>query len=301
MTTDYNIPTESIIFKEDPATYRLLVAFAHPDDESFGPAGTLIHYARQGVAVHYACGTRGEAGSVDAADMQGFETVAELRTQEMLNAAQILGLSGLHFLNYRDSGMENSADNENPACLYQAPLLNVTEKLVWLMRQYRPQVVLTFDPTGGYFHPDHIKMHQAATLAFFIANSAHYPKMDAAGLKPYQPQKLYYTAFPREWLRVMVRGAELLGKDPTAFGKNKDINLKRVAEVRQMTTTKIKVSPYYEASQAAADCHASQLSGVGILPEVLQKLLQRYDGYMRVMPPKADTKPFERDFFAGVA
>ncbi len=162
---------ESIVLREPDTLLRLLVAFAHPDDESFGPAGTLVRYASQGVAVHYVCATRGEAGDVAPELLEGYDSLAELRTAELCCAAGYLGLAAVHILDYHDSGMEDTPENQNPASLMQAPLEDVAEKITRLIRQIQPQVVLTHDPTGGYFHPDHIKIHRATTLAFHAAGS----------------------------------------------------------------------------------------------------------------------------------
>jgi LmbE family N-acetylglucosaminyl deacetylase len=292
---------ESSTFQVTDAARRLLVAFAHPDDESFGPAGTIIHYARQGVAVHVVCATRGEAGHVDPALLDGYGSVAELRTDELLCAAQHLGLTGLHILDYHDSGMENAPENQNPACLFQAPLGEVAEKIARLIRQIRPQVVLTSDPTGGYFHPDHIKMHQATTLAFHAAGDpARYPHHLRDGLAPYQPQKLYYTAFPRRWLRLVVKILPLFGQDPAALGRNRDIDLKRMADVEQVVTTQVRVAHTIEASQRAARCYASQASHGGIrFSGFVGRWLFRFDRFTRAMPP-FEAGPLERDLFAGV-
>ncbi len=290
---------ESIIYRSN-APRRLLLAFAHPDDESFGPAGTIIHYARQGVAVHYACATRGEAGSVDPQLLAGYDSLADLRTIEMRCAAQPLGLTGLHILDYRDSGMENTADNQNPASLFQAPLEDVAEKLACLIRRIRPQVVVTFDPSGGYFHPDHVKMHQATTLAFHTAGDAqHYTRQISEGLAPYQPQKLYYTAFPRAWVRLLIKIMPLLGQNPAAFGRNKDINLQRIAQVEQTVTTRIAVKPYYDNVQQAVRCYVSQLGHARRWPKFLDRWMFRHDAYTRIVPPAHDGQ-LEHDLFAGV-
>jgi LmbE family N-acetylglucosaminyl deacetylase len=292
---------ESTILKETAAPLRLLVAFAHPDDESFGPSGTLIHYASRGVAVHYICATRGEAGSVDPELLDGYNSLAELRTEELKCAVHPLGLSDLHLLNYHDSGMENTPENQNPACLFQAPLEEVAEKITRLTRQIQPQVVLTFDPSGGYFHPDHIKMHQATTLAFHAAGDPErFPHQLEHGLVPYQPQKLYYTAFPHRLAKFMVKILPLFGQDPAALGRNKDINLKRIVEVEQTVTTKIKVTPYFEARQQAAQCYVSQLPGIrNHFPNFLSKWLSQYDMYTRAVPPFEDGE-VEHDLFAGI-
>jgi mycothiol S-conjugate amidase len=296
-----NPDTESTLFKEASAPRRLLLAFAHPDDESFGPAGTILHYAGLGVAVHYVCATRGEVGSVDPALLDGYTSLAELRSEELNCAAHHLDLAGLHLLNYCDSGMENSPENQNPACLFQAPLEEVGVKITRLIRQIRPQVVITFNPTGGYFHPDHIKMHQATTLAFHAAGDPEqFSPQLKQGLAPYQPQKLYYTTIPQGLVKLMAKLLPLFGQDPAALGRNKDINLKRIAEVEQTVTTKIKVTPYFEARQRAAHCHASQLSGQrNFIPDFLTRWLFQYDMYTRVVP-QFENGRLEHDLFAGI-
>jgi hypothetical protein len=118
---------ETITLKETDASRRLLVATAHPDDETFGPAGTIIRYARSGVAVHVICATRGEVGHVDPELLEGYDSLADLRTQELLCAARHLGLAGLHLLDHHDSGMEGAPENQNPDSLYQAACAMVAE------------------------------------------------------------------------------------------------------------------------------------------------------------------------------
>ncbi|HEU5090775.1 MAG TPA: PIG-L family deacetylase, partial [Roseiflexaceae bacterium] len=96
---------ESHWFRDRNAEKRILIVYAHPDDESFGNAGTILHYGNAGVDVHYACATRGEAGTVDAALLDGYLDVAALRTAELMQAADVLGLASVQLLGYRDSGM----------------------------------------------------------------------------------------------------------------------------------------------------------------------------------------------------
>jgi LmbE family N-acetylglucosaminyl deacetylase len=293
---------ENIVLKETDASRRLLVAFAHPDDETFGPAGTIIRYASRGVAVHYLCATRGEAGHVDPELLEDYSSLADLRTEELKCAARYLGLAGVHLLGYHDSGMENAPENQNPACLFQAPVEDVVEKITRLVREIRPQVVITFDRTGGYFHPDHVKMHQATTLAFEAAgNPQRYPWQLEQGLLTYQPQKLYYhTPFPRGLLKLLVKILPLFGQDPAAMGHNNDIDLRRVAAEEQIVTTKIDVSSCFEASQQAAQCYASQNpAGGNRVLGVVARWLFRFDRYSRAVPPFTDGQ-IERDLFAGI-
>ncbi|MDD5191301.1 MAG: PIG-L family deacetylase, partial [Dehalococcoidales bacterium] len=160
---------------------------AHPDDETFGIGGTLALYAAQGVNVYYICATKGEVGEVSNPNlMKGYASVGDLRWAELKCAAKELGLKGIVHLGYRDSGMAGTPDNKNPLSLAAAPLEEVTGKLVSELRRLRPEVVVTFDPIGGYGHPDHIAVHNAAVRAFHAANDkTRFPNAGA----PYQPQK----------------------------------------------------------------------------------------------------------------
>ena len=292
---------ESIVLKETDATRRLLVALAHPDDETYGPAGTILRYANSGVAVHLICATRGEAGHVEPQLLEGYDSLADLRIEELLCAARHLGLAGLHLLDYRDSGMEGDPQNQDPASLFQAPIDQVVEAITGLIRQIRPQVVITFDRTGGYFHPDHVKMHTTTTLAFHAAGDpARFPEQLEGGLATCAPQKLYYTAFPRGMLKLLVKVLPLFGQDPAALGHNNDIDLVRVAAEEQTVTTKIEISKHLEASRQAAQCYASQNPAGGThIPGFVGRWLFRHDRYERAVPSWTGGR-IERDLFAGV-
>lgn len=267
----------------------ILVVLAHPDDESFGMGGTIAYYAARGVDVHLACATRGEAGTVDPEFLVKYKTIAELREAELACAAQALGLKSVTFLNYRDSGMAGSADNQNAQALVQAPLEEVAGRIVAQIRRLRPQVVVTFDPVGGYHHPDHIHVHKATMLAFQAAgDAAKYPE---AG-QPYQPSKLYYTALNRRRLRWLVRWMRLLGKDPSKVGRNKDIDLTMLARDAD-TPPHVSINYRKEQKQKAqADaCHASQLGGRFSrfsLWDLYYLIAGRTDSFTRALPPASD-------------
>jgi LmbE family N-acetylglucosaminyl deacetylase len=100
----------------------LLAVFAHPDDESFGVGGTLARYAAEGVEVWLICATDGNAGTVDAEMLEGYASTSQLRAAELCCAAQALGLRGVDWLGYRDSGMAGSPENQHPESLVQAPM-----------------------------------------------------------------------------------------------------------------------------------------------------------------------------------
>jgi LmbE family N-acetylglucosaminyl deacetylase len=278
----------------------LLAVLAHPDDESFGLGGTLALYAARGVETHLVCATRGEAGTVDAKHLEGYESIADRRVDELRCAAGILGLSGVHFLDYRDSGMSGSPDNQHPQALAVAPLDEVAGKIVDAIRRLRPQVVLTFDPIGGYKHPDHIAIHQATLRAFYLAGEAGY----VTGDPPYQPQKLYYQVIPKGFLRVAVRLLPLFGRDPRRFGRNADIDVLALVEEGNFPVhAVIDYGPVFERKQEASACHASQADGAALRRgplRWLQYLAGRKEYYMRAYPPALDGLK-EKDLFEGIA
>ncbi|MFU8770837.1 MAG: PIG-L deacetylase family protein [Anaerolineales bacterium] len=276
----------------------LLAVLAHPDDESFGMGGTLAMYARRGVKVHLVCATRGEVGDVSSEFLKGFNSVAELREHELRCAADKLGLAGVHFLDYRDSGMPGSADNQHPQALAQAPLDEVAGKIVGIIRQLRPQVVVTFDPIGGYRHPDHIAIHKATAKAFHAAGEAEAYLHQG---EVYQPEKLYYHTISRRMLKWVVRLIPLFGKDPRRWGKNRDVDLYSLAKEEFPVHARIKYRPVRVMKESASACHASQggLQPSHGLMRWLFRLNTGVDEFMRAYPNN-DNGVVERDLFEGV-
>lgn len=278
---------------------RLLACLAHPDDESFGPGGTLALYASRGVEVHLVCATNGDVGTVDPEFLRGFEDVAALRQAELDCAIQALGIHKLHMLDYRDSGMPGSEENKHRQALASAPLSEVADRLVRIIRAVRPQVVFTFDSIGGYFHPDHIRMHEATLKAFHAAGDAsRLPDVTPV----YQPQKLYYHTFSRRWLKLAVRMMPLLGQDPTRWGRNDDIDLTKVSKHDFDIHATIDVTEALEAKEMAAACHASQREDAdsrGGLLSWIREMLNQRENFSRAFPP-ADDDVQEEDLFEGV-
>ena len=120
----------------------LLAVLAHPDDESFGMGGTLALYAARGADVYLVCATRGEVGEADEEHLKGYGSVAEMRESELRCAAGILGLKGVFFLDYRDSGMPGSAENQHPEAQIRHPVEEVAGRVVKYIRELKPDVVL---------------------------------------------------------------------------------------------------------------------------------------------------------------
>lgn len=298
LLTAYGI--DSRWLRDHTATRRILFVYAHPDDESFGNAGTILRYTNDGVAVHYACATRGEAGDIPPEMLAGYPDVGALRTVEQMCAANVLGLTGVHFLGHRDSGMTGSRDNSHPAALIQQPLAYVIGQIVALIRIIQPQVVVTFGPYGGYGHPDHIFCHRATTAAFESAgNPSFYPEQIDAGLAAWEPQRLYYSTFGTRFLSSVVFFMRLLGKDPSRVGRNGDIDLVRAAREATPVTTTIDTSACFEQAIRARECHHSQGGGIGWirrLPKPIQRRLNSVEHFTRISPPW-NGGAIERDLF----
>ncbi len=278
----------------------LLAVLAHPDDESFGTGGTLALYAHSGAKVYLVCATRGEVGEMDPKHMEGYSTIAERREAELRCAAGKLGLTEVFFLNYRDSGMPGSPDNTHPDALAFQPQAKVAADVVHYIRLLKPQVVITFDPIGGYRHPDHIAIQKATTQAFHDA-SKHQPSPD--GLPPFQASKLYYHTFPRTFLRIMVKLMPLFGQNPRQLGTNKDIDMVSIAQENFPIHADIDFGPVAKIREEASACHASQGGGgfaSGGLMGLLRRIFMSKEQYMLASPTPRPNDKRVNDLFAGI-
>ncbi|HLF74681.1 MAG TPA: PIG-L deacetylase family protein [Anaerolineales bacterium] len=287
-------------------TRTILAVLAHPDDESFGIGGTLALYSRRGYDTYLICATGGEEGTMEAEHLNGNKDKAEVRSRELENAAKILGLKGVFLLGYRDSGMPGSEANKHPKAQINHPLDEVAGRVVKYIRGLKPDVVITFDPIGGYKHPDHIHIHQAIGLAFEKADDASFHP--EAGIlsrdegRPFKPRALYFQVFPRRILRWTVRLMPLFGKDPTKFGRNQDVNLKELAEVDFPVHVRLDIRPVAGIKHEAGAAHASQ-GGMqmrrGLMGFVARLVGERED-FMRAYPPVDKRFRRKRDLFDGI-
>lgn len=254
----------------------LMAVFAHPDDESFGTGGALGRYgADPGVRVVLVCATRGEAGEINDPKLATAERLGEVREQELRCACQTLGVEDLFLLDYRDSGMAGTAENTDPRALAMADFDEAVGKIVAHIRRERPDVVVTFDETGGYGHPDHIAIHHHTKAAFVAAaDASRYPEQIAAGLGPYQAKKLYFTAIPQRFFRDVAAKLQELGTEiPQRYLDRLDGPFGLPDEA---CTTDIDVRDFWEVKQAAVRCHATQLNPDSIFamlpPDVMRDL-----------------------------
>ena len=280
----------------------LIFIGAHPDDETFGMGATLAQYVISGVKVYYVCATRGEAGTVDAEYMVGYNTIADLRSAEMQCAAQALGLAGVIYLGYRDSGMPGAPDNKIPESLAMASIDNVAARIVKIIRDLKPDVVITHDAGGGYGHPDHIIVHKAVVKAFYAANNpAQFP---GAGPAAFQPAKLYFSVRPHGLMKVVVKLMPLIGQNPHQFGRNKDIDLTKIFDSKYPIHAVVRLKQKsLEIRDEASACHASQgggqpRRGPWRIFRIIEMLRGQKDYFMRDYPPPA--KRLEKDLFEGI-
>src|SRR3954451_21069477 len=218
---------------QEPLT--LMVVHAHPDDEVIGTGGTLARYVSEGVRTVLVTCTLGEEGEIVVPELDTEENharLAEIRRDELDQAVAILKISDLEVLPYRDSGMIGLPSNEHPDCFNKADKDEATGRLVHLVRQYRPQVLVTYNEHGGYGHPDHLMAHAITVAAFDAAGDpARYPDAGA----PWTPLKLYFIGFRRStWLKAWELMRERGFKSPL---DDPDFDPNRFVDDPRATTT----------------------------------------------------------------
>src|SRR5438067_344043 len=198
-----------------------MAVHAHPDDEVFLGGGAMARYASEGVRTVLVTCTDGAVGEIVDATRATPETLARVREGELRAACAILGIRELHLLGYRDSGMVDTPDNQDPRSFHQADFDGAVGRLVAIVRRTRPQVLLTYTEDGGYGHPDHIRAHQITVAAFDAAGDAtRYPEQ---GLEPWTPSKLYYGLWTRTLFKRLVEGLREAGLPPPWEVENEDL------------------------------------------------------------------------------
>ena len=277
---------------------RLLISYAHPDDESFGLGAAIPKWIDDGVDVFLICATNGDVGFVPAALRGKFATVAELRLSELDCARQYLKFKDVFMLGYRDSGMPGSETAEHPDCLayrWRHHPEDVAADVIEVMRRVKPQVVVTFNRYGGYGHPDHIAIQRATLRAFERLRD------QAADNGGYSPQKLYYAAYPKWSMRMRIWRARLKGQDPRRMGINRDVDTLKSLEHIEPVHARISIAPYMDIWEKASRCHASQGGGrVSRTSRLLRRLLYSRQGFTRVYPQPSHSRVDEDDLFAKV-
>lgn len=180
----------------------LLAFHAHPDDEVTSTGGTLHRYVTRGEQVVVVTATDGAEGEIHNYDDPDAikPRLAEVRRDEIAAAMSVLGVEHHHFLGYRDSGMMGEGSNDHPECFWQADFMEASARLIHQIRRYQPEVMVIYDPFGGYGHPDHINVHRVGMAAYAGApDLARFPLEE--GEVVWQPSKLYWVTWPRSRAR----------------------------------------------------------------------------------------------------
>ena len=243
---------------------RLLLVHAHPDDETIGTGATMARYAAEGALVTLVTCTLGEEGEILVPELEHLASdredgLGQHRIGELAAACEALRVQDHHFLGgpgrWRDSGMMGTPQNERADAFWRADLDVAVRELVTLIRASRPQVVITYDDNGGYGHPDHIQAHRVAVAAFDAAGAPGYA-LELGEL--WQPEKLYFTAFPKSVLQAGIDHLKEQGQT-NFFGVDSADELP-FGNPDGEVTTEIDARDQLEAKVAAMRAHKSQIA-----------------------------------------
>ncbi|MFI9152031.1 N-acetyl-1-D-myo-inositol-2-amino-2-deoxy-alpha-D-glucopyranoside deacetylase [Streptomyces sp. NPDC053367] len=238
----------------EPPARRLLLVHAHPDDESINNGATMARYAAEGVHVTLVTCTLGELGEVIPPELRhlGGDALGKYRRQELAAAMDALGVEDFRQLGgagrYRDSGMMGLADNGLPGAFWGADVDEAAGHLLEVIRQVRPQVLVTYDPDGGYGHPDHIQAHRVAMRAVELAEDEGCPV-----------ERVYWNRVPRT---VAEEAFARLRHDLAELPFDKSATVADVPGVvpDEQVTTRVPAAPEHVAAKAAAmRAHATQI------------------------------------------
>ncbi len=264
---------------------KLLVVFAHPDDESMGMGGTLAKYSAEGVETYCVCATRGERGWFGPSEQNpGLSALGLIREKELTAAVGELGMKGLYFLDYIDGDL----DRADPC--------QAIGRIVSHVRRIRPQVVVTFPPDGNTGHPDHIAMGQLTSAAIVCAADASY--QDPENLPSHRVLKLYFMVDSENFVNLVAPFVDdmTLPVDDQIRGET--------AWKEWMVTTRIDMAEYGHRALRAIRCHQSQLPSIGMLAELHEDaataILAMQGTFYRAFSLVNGGRKVETDLFEGL-
>jgi N-acetyl-1-D-myo-inositol-2-amino-2-deoxy-alpha-D-glucopyranoside deacetylase len=292
------------------AARRLLLVHAHPDDESIGTGATMARYVAEGAHVTLVTCTLGEEGEVLVPELRGLaadeaDQLGGYRISELAEACASLGVTDYRFLGgigrYRDSGMMGVPSNEHPRCFWRADVREAAEHLVAVIREIRPQVVVTYDPNGFYGHPDHIQAHRVAMEGVRLAAD---PAVTPAAGEPWQVAKVYWTAVPKSHLQRGIEYFANSAENPFAGITNAD-DLPFGTPDAELGA-RVDGSAHEKAKLAAMRAHASQISADSWLYALAGNAEAEFGAEYYTLAagergPAAGDDGMEDDLFAGVA
>jgi N-acetyl-1-D-myo-inositol-2-amino-2-deoxy-alpha-D-glucopyranoside deacetylase len=280
----------------------MVLVHAHPDDESIATGATMAYYAARGVHVTLVTCTLGEEGEIHVPDLAGLaaaeaDQLGGYRYTELAGACAALGVADHRYLGgagrYRDSGMMGLPTNEHPRAFWRADVGVAAAQLVEILREVRPQVLVTYDENGFYGHPDHIQANRVAMRAAELA--------DAEGLAP---QKVYWTATPRSLIESGFEQFKESEDNPFAgVERPEDIPFGTPDE---LVAARVDARDHADQKMAALRTHATQIPPHSWLYVLAGSFgrdflgVEYYTLARGVKGPTADPSGWEDDLFAGV-
>ena len=223
-----------------PSPRSLLAVFAHPDDELLY-GGALADWSARGGRVTLATATAGDAGRIQDAALGDVRDISALRITELTLACDRLGIDPPRLLGFHDSGRGDRLRRDDPRALVNVDLLDLQRAVLQIIDEVRPQIVVTHDPLGGYYHPDHLAVHRGVTAAFFSSGV----------LGDDAPRRLFYGATSDDAFRQFadaLRGRGVAdGLDPAVFGM-----------APAMVALDFDARPFLRAKLGALAAHRSQ-------------------------------------------
>jgi N-acetyl-1-D-myo-inositol-2-amino-2-deoxy-alpha-D-glucopyranoside deacetylase len=289
------------------AARRLLLVHAHPDDETTGTAVAMARYAAEGAHVTLVTCTLGEEGEVLVPELAHLaaaegDQLGGYRYHELSLAMRELGVTDYRILGgpgrWRDSGMMGLPTNDVPRAFWQADLKEATQELVAVLREVRPQVVITYDENGGYGHPDHIQSHRVATAAI---DAAADPAFAPETGDPWAVPKVYWNVIPRSAIQ---RGIDIMieAGESNLFGVTSADELEFVVP-DEVVTAIIAGDEWLPRKIAAMRAHASQISADGPFFKLIDTVGEAAFGQEFFQLVRGERGPGdgpETDLFAGL-
>ncbi|MEE9581454.1 MAG: PIG-L family deacetylase [Acidimicrobiia bacterium] len=275
----------------------LLSFHAHPDDESISMGGTLASVAAAGTPVTVVTATRGEAGEIhnrqDADEVR--DRLGEIRTAELISALKVLGVGEPVFLGYRDSGMMGTPENQHSDAFWRADFFEAVGRLVRIVREYRPEVVTSYDPFGGYGHPDHIQVHRIGTAAYWAAaDVGRFPATDYG--EPWMPSKLYWATWSRD---RMIKVRRQMTPD---LGAGVEVDEPSAGSLEGHITTTIDIGEVFDLKHQALLCHDTQFSADSWIRTLPSDVLRGFIGFesLTLVHSAVECAADDPNLFAGI-
>ncbi|GAA3046730.1 N-acetyl-1-D-myo-inositol-2-amino-2-deoxy-alpha-D-glucopyranoside deacetylase [Streptomyces olivoverticillatus] len=287
---------------------RLLLVHAHPDDESINNGATMAKYAAEGVHVTLVTCTLGEEGEVIPPELAHLaadrdNALGAHRMGELAAAMRELGVEDHRFLGgpgcYRDSGMMGAPQNDRPESFWRADLDEAAAHLVEVIRAVRPQVLVTYDPDGGYGHPDHIQAHRVAMRA---ADLAAEPAFRRDLGDPHEIAKIYWNCVPLSVVEAGFARLRAAGREIPFPGIATAADVPGVLPDEEVTAA-VDTTAHAAAKAAAMRAHATQIAVDGpffALSNDLGQPLFPTEYYRLVRGWPGVSEGLESDLFAGV-